>query len=111
MKITPMTTERRDQRIAGRGVDMSLYNEILPEFQKFGAILVGMSVDGLWYHEAFCKRSAIALSAEQRSPQSLRRLENEYSFAAGRDPAWRPSFWPLLVTKGRTILVLKDPGD
>jgi peroxiredoxin len=34
---------------------MALYNEILPEFQKFGAELLGVSVDGAWCHEAFAK--------------------------------------------------------
>jgi peroxiredoxin len=37
------------------GDQMALYNEILPEFQKFGAIFVGVSVDGVWCHEAFAK--------------------------------------------------------
>ena len=37
------------------GDQMALYNEILPEFQKFGTILVGVSVDGVWCHEAFAK--------------------------------------------------------
>jgi peroxiredoxin len=37
------------------GDQMALYNEILPEFQKFGAVLVGISVDGVWCHEAFAK--------------------------------------------------------
>jgi peroxiredoxin len=37
------------------GDQMTLYNEILPEFQKFGAVLVGVSVDGVWCHEAFAK--------------------------------------------------------
>lgn len=34
---------------------MALYNEVLPEFQKFGAELLGISVDGVWCHEAFAK--------------------------------------------------------
>src|SRR5260370_30371107 len=53
---------------------------------------------------------AIALSAEQPSPQSLTRLEHEYSFAAKLDPAWAAK--PLAITRqeGRTILVLKDPS-
>jgi peroxiredoxin len=34
---------------------MALYNEILPEFQKHGAELIGVSVDGVWCHEAFAK--------------------------------------------------------
>ncbi len=37
------------------GDQMALYNEILPEFQKFGAELLGVSVDGVWCHEAFAK--------------------------------------------------------
>ena len=34
---------------------MALYNEILPEFKKYGAELVGLSVDGVWCHDAFAK--------------------------------------------------------
>ena len=37
------------------GDQMSLYNEVLPEFQKHGALLFGISVDGLWCHRAFAK--------------------------------------------------------
>jgi peroxiredoxin len=37
------------------GDQMALYNEILPEFQKYGAELVGISVDGVWCHAAFAK--------------------------------------------------------
>jgi peroxiredoxin len=37
------------------GDQMALYNEILPEFQKHGAALLGISVDGVWCHEAFAK--------------------------------------------------------
>jgi PAS domain S-box-containing protein len=53
---------------------------------------------------------AIALSAKQPSPQSLRRLEHEYTLASELDPAWAAT--PLALTRhqGRTILVLKDPG-
>jgi peroxiredoxin len=35
------------------GDQMGLYNEILPEFQHFGAELLGISVDGVWSHLAF----------------------------------------------------------
>src|SRR5882757_5949026 len=53
---------------------------------------------------------AIALSAEQPSPQSLRRLEHEYSLAADLDPAWAAR--PLALTRyeGRTVLIIQDPG-
>lgn len=37
------------------GDQMGLYNEILPEFQKYRAELLGISVDGVWCHEAFAK--------------------------------------------------------
>jgi peroxiredoxin len=35
------------------GDEMSLFNEILPEFRKHGAQLLGISVDGVWCHDAF----------------------------------------------------------
>ena len=35
------------------GDQMALYNEILPEFHKYGAELLGISVDGAWCHAAF----------------------------------------------------------
>ena len=35
------------------GDQMALYNELLAEFQNFGAQLLGISVDGSWCHAAF----------------------------------------------------------
>ncbi|HUN59943.1 MAG TPA: redoxin domain-containing protein [Candidatus Binataceae bacterium] len=35
------------------GDQMSLYNEILPEFHRLKAQLFGISVDGVWCHAAF----------------------------------------------------------
>src|SRR5215469_14964374 len=37
------------------GDQMALYNEILPEFHKANAEILGISVDGVWCHEAFAK--------------------------------------------------------
>jgi len=34
---------------------LGLYQELLPEFQRLGAELVGISVDGIWSHLAFAK--------------------------------------------------------
>jgi peroxiredoxin len=34
---------------------MALYQEVLPEFQKFNAELLGISVDGVWCHLAFAR--------------------------------------------------------
>jgi peroxiredoxin len=35
------------------GDQMALYNEVLPEFQRYGAYLLGISVDGSWCHAAY----------------------------------------------------------
>jgi peroxiredoxin len=35
------------------GDQLALYNEVLPEFEKHGAQVVGISVDGPWCHAAY----------------------------------------------------------
>ena len=37
------------------GDQMALYNEVLPEFERFDAKLIGVSVDGMWCHRAFAE--------------------------------------------------------
>jgi peroxiredoxin len=37
------------------GDQMALYNQVLPEFHRYGAELLGISVDGVWCHAAFAK--------------------------------------------------------
>jgi len=37
------------------GDQMTLYNELLPEFHKHHAELLGISVDGVWCHAAFAR--------------------------------------------------------
>lgn len=34
---------------------MALYQEVLPEFRRYGAELLGISVDGIWSHLAFAR--------------------------------------------------------
>src|SRR5579863_6154480 len=53
---------------------------------------------------------AVAPATKHPSPQSLRRLEHEYSLAAELDPAWAAKPLALTSHEGRTILVLADPG-
>ena len=53
---------------------------------------------------------AVALSAEQESPQGLRRLEHEYSVAADIDPGWAAKPLALIRHEGRTILILQGSG-
>jgi peroxiredoxin len=33
--------------------ELAVFNELLPEFERFDAILLGISVDGIWFHNAF----------------------------------------------------------
>jgi peroxiredoxin len=42
------------------GDQMALYNEIRPEFERYGAQLVGISVDGVWSHAAFAEQKKLA---------------------------------------------------
>jgi peroxiredoxin len=37
------------------GDQLALYNEVLPEFRRFNAALIGISVDGAWCHAAYAK--------------------------------------------------------
>jgi len=42
------------------GDQMTLYSEVLPEFQRYNAIVLGISVDGAWCHMAYRKHQKIA---------------------------------------------------
>lgn len=35
--------------------ELALFNEVLPEFERYGAAMLGISVDGIWSHQAFAK--------------------------------------------------------
>jgi peroxiredoxin len=37
------------------GDQVTLYNELMPEFRRFNAALIGISVDGVWCHLAFAR--------------------------------------------------------
>jgi peroxiredoxin len=37
------------------GDELALFNEVLPEFQRYGAQVVGISVDGVWCHKAYAQ--------------------------------------------------------
>jgi peroxiredoxin len=41
------------------GDQVTLYNEVLSEFRKHGAELLGISVDGAWCHQAFVRHSRL----------------------------------------------------
>ena len=44
------------------GDQMALYNEILPEFKRYGAELLGISVDGPWCHSAYRQHNNLHFS-------------------------------------------------
>src|SRR3954467_546824 len=48
--------------------------------------------------------------AERPAPASLRKMEQEYSLRAELDPGWAAQPLALVSHKGRTMLVLADPG-
>ena len=52
----------------------------------------------------------VAPLSQQPAQGTLRRLENEYALRAELDPAWSILPLALVRDKGRTVLVLEDPG-
>jgi len=44
------------------GDQTALYNEVLPEFRKLGADLLGVSVDSAWCHAAFVRHQKLHFS-------------------------------------------------
>jgi peroxiredoxin len=67
------------------GDQMALYNEILPEFQKFGATLLGLSVDGPWCHRAFAeaRRLHFPLLSDFEPKGAVARAYGAYRHADG----------------------------
>jgi peroxiredoxin len=65
---------------------LALYNEILPEFQKYhGAEIVGISVDGVWSHVAFGKdrKLRIPLLSDFEPKGAVSRRYGAYQEAIG----------------------------
>jgi len=60
--------------------EMALYNEILPEFKKLGATVLGISVDSVWCHLAFAKESNLhfPLLSDFHPKGEVSRLYNAY---------------------------------
>ncbi len=61
------------------GDQLALYNQLLPEFHRSGAQLVGISVDGVWCHTAFAEQATCTspcwpTSSQRRGGPQLRRV-------------------------------------
>jgi peroxiredoxin len=67
------------------GDQMALYNEVLPEFRKYGAEILGISVDGVWCHLAFAKDRKLhfPLLADFESKGGMARKYGAYDDASG----------------------------
>ena len=67
------------------GDQMALYNEILPEFHRHHAELLGISVDGAWCHAAFAQNRKLhfPLLADFEPKGGVSRQYGVYSEPAG----------------------------
>src|SRR6185369_8402136 len=67
------------------GDQVALYNEMLSEFQEFGAELLGISVDGVWCHAAFChdRKLHFPLLADFEPKGEVARLYGVYRASDG----------------------------
>ncbi|MGH6871625.1 MAG: redoxin domain-containing protein [Rhizomicrobium sp.] len=67
------------------GDQMALYNEVLPEFQKQGATMLGLSVDGVWCHGAFseARKLRFPLLADFEPKGAVARRYGAYRMADG----------------------------
>src|SRR5712675_1405158 len=64
---------------------LGLYNELLPEFSEFDAQIIGISVDGIWCHLAFCKERKFhtPLLADFEPKGAVARLYGVYDEKSG----------------------------
>ena len=67
------------------GDQMGLYNELLTEFARFNAELIGISVDGVWCHSAFAanRKLHFPLLADFEPKGSVARLYGAYRTTDG----------------------------
>jgi len=78
---------------------MALYNEVLPEFRRFNAELIGISVDGVWSHAAFAqdRKLHFPLLADFEPKGAVAKMYGVYRRADG--------------TSERALFVLDAQGD
>ena len=80
------------------GDQLALYNEVLPEFERHNAQLIGISVDGVWCHAAYAKSRNLRfpLLADFEPKGAVAKLYGTYMPSAG---------W-----SGRALFVLDGAG-
>jgi PAS domain S-box-containing protein len=76
--------------------------------------LVRRDEDSILYrgrnHEDSSQVLVLAPAKEEAGPESLKRLEHEYSLKADLDPAWAARPLAISFHWNRSVLVLEDPG-
>jgi peroxiredoxin len=67
------------------GDELALFNELLPEFQRHEAELVGISVDGVWCHRAYAEARHLRfpLLADFEPKGAVSRAYNAYRHGDG----------------------------
>lgn len=62
------------------GSELTLFNEVLPEFKKYDAQLFGISVDNIWSHLAFAKERNLhfSLLSDFNPKGEISRMYNVY---------------------------------
>lgn len=67
------------------GDQLALYNELLPVFSDFNAVLLGISVDGVWCHAAYAKdrRLQFPLLADFEPKGAVARAYGAYRSSEG----------------------------
>ena len=80
------------------GDQMSLYQELLPEFQRYGAELIGILVDGIWSHLALAdeRKLHFPLLSDFEPKGRVARLYGVYQESVGES--------------GRALFVLDKEG-
>ena len=77
---------------------LPIYSELLPEFRRYGAEIMGISVDGVWCHAAFAKHRNLRfpLLADFEPKGEVSRRYGVYDDKAG--------------TSGRALFVIDGDG-
>jgi len=67
------------------GDQLALYNEILPDFNKYAAQLIGISVDGTWCHTAYAQNRQLhfPLLADFEPKGAVARMYGVYDDSVG----------------------------
>ena len=94
------------------GEQMALHNEVLPEFHKHDAEVLGISVDSAWCHEAFAKdrRLHFPLLADFHPKGAVAKQYGAYREGDGVCERARRDLLELLLANRRKSRRRRHPG-